>query len=87
MDNSQAKTVEDFRGQQARRDAVDRLQAAVNHLQRSTYELEIYIERIKSAQDDKQRSDVMSWAISYITCNPDESGWVFCFKALSYNIQ
>lgn len=69
MDNSQAKTVDDFRAQQARQDAVDRLQAAVNHLQRSTYELEIYIEQIKSAQEDKQRSDVMSWAISSITCN------------------
>jgi hypothetical protein len=40
MDNEKTKTVADFQAQQARQDAVDRLQTAVNHLQRSAYELE-----------------------------------------------
>ena len=69
MDNEQTKTVADFRAQQVRQDAVTRLQAAVNHLQRSAYELEIYIERLKNAEDDIQRSHVMCWAINYVSNN------------------
>lgn len=53
----------------ARQQAQERLQDAVNLLQRSAYDIEVYAEKFESAQDDKQRAQVINWAISHLVSN------------------
>ena len=49
--------------------AKDRLQDAVNTLQRSMYELEVYIERFDQAETERERSQVVNWAVNYLVCS------------------
>jgi DNA-binding transcriptional regulator YbjK len=49
--------------------AKERLQDAVNTLQRSMYELELYIERFEQADTDRERSQIVNWAVNYLVCN------------------
>ncbi|MFM7011217.1 MAG: hypothetical protein ACKO0Z_18145 [Betaproteobacteria bacterium] len=49
--------------------AQERLQDAINHLQRSAYELEVYEEKLAAADDDKHRAQVINWAINHIVSN------------------
>ena len=46
-----------------------RLQDAINHLQRTMYEMELYLEKLEQARDDTHRAQVMNWAISHLVCN------------------
>ena len=54
---------------QAREKANQRLQDAVNVLQRSMYEIERYQERMQDANSDKERAQVINWAVNYLVCN------------------
>jgi len=49
--------------------AKERLQDAVNTLQRSMYELEVYIERFDEAETERERSQVVNWAVNYLVCS------------------
>ena len=49
--------------------AKERLQDAVNTLQRSMYELEVYIERFEQADTERERSQIVNWAVNYLVCN------------------
>jgi DNA-binding transcriptional regulator YbjK len=49
--------------------AKERLQDAVNTLQRSMYELEVYIERFDQADTERERSQVVNWAVNYLVCS------------------
>jgi len=49
--------------------AKERLQDAVNTLQRSMYELEVYIERFEQAETERERSQVVNWAVNYLVCS------------------
>jgi DNA-binding transcriptional regulator YbjK len=49
--------------------AKERLQDAVNTLQRSMYELEVYIERFDQAETERERSQVVNWAVNYLVCS------------------
>ena len=49
--------------------AKERLQDAVNTLQRSTYELEVYIERFEQADTERERSQIVNWAVNHLVCN------------------
>ncbi len=49
--------------------AKERLQDAVNTLQRSMYELEVYIERFEQADTERERSQVVNWAVNYLVCS------------------
>jgi len=49
--------------------AKERLQDAVNTLQRSMYELEVYIERFDEADTERERSQVVNWAVNYLVCS------------------
>ena len=54
---------------QAREKANQRLQDAVNVLQRSMHEIERYQERMQDAKTDKERAQVINWAVNYLVCN------------------
>ena len=49
--------------------AKERLQDAVNTLQRSMYELEVYIERFEQADTERERSQIVNWAVNYLVCS------------------
>jgi hypothetical protein len=53
----------------ARTTASERLQAAINHLQRSMYEMECYQEKLAEATSDRERSQVLNWAINHLVCD------------------
>jgi hypothetical protein len=53
----------------ARQQAHERLQDAINLLQRSAYDMEVYAEKLEAAQGDKERAQVVNWAISHLVCN------------------
>jgi hypothetical protein len=46
--------------------ATERMQDAVNTLQRSMYELELYIERLEKADSDRERSNVVNRFLTYL---------------------
>lgn len=52
-----------------REQARERIQDAINHLQRSAYELEVYEERLEAADDDQHRAQLLNWAINHLVCN------------------
>jgi hypothetical protein len=54
---------------QAREKANQRLQDAVNVLQRSMYEILRYQERLQDCKTDKERAQVVNWAVNYLVCN------------------
>ena len=54
---------------QAREKANQRLQDAVNVLRRSMYEIERYQERLQDCKTDKERAQVVNWAVNYLVCN------------------
>ncbi len=49
--------------------ASERLQAAINLLQRSMYDMECYAEKLDAATSDCERSQVLNWAINHLVCN------------------
>lgn len=51
---------------QAREKADERLQDAVNVLQRSMNEIQRYRERMHEAATDKERAQVVNWAVNYL---------------------
>ena len=52
-----------------REKATERLEDAINFLQRSAYDLKLYAEKLEGAEDDRQRAQVMNWAINHLVCN------------------
>lgn len=61
--------IADLMAKQAREKANQRLQDAVNVLQRSMYEIERYQERMQDVKTDKERAQVINWAVNYLVCN------------------
>jgi DNA-binding transcriptional regulator YbjK len=49
--------------------AKERLQDAANTLQRSMRELESYIERFDQASTERERSQIVNWAVNHLVCN------------------
>lgn len=41
----------------------------MNVLQRSMYEIDTYQERMQDAKMDKERTQVINWAVNYLVCN------------------
>lgn len=46
--------------------AKERMQDAVNTIQRSMYELELYIEHLEKADNDRERSNVLNRFLTYL---------------------
>lgn len=53
----------------ARATASERLQSAINHLQRSLYDMECYQDKLAEAASDRERALVLNWAINHLICN------------------
>jgi hypothetical protein len=49
-----------------RQQAHDRLQAAINCLQRNMFELECYVEKLDAAANDAQRAQIINAAINHL---------------------
>lgn len=58
-----------IQAKQTRNLAQERLQTAINTLQRSMYDLECYSERLDAADSDSERAWVMNGAINHLVCN------------------
>ena len=58
-----------IQAKQTRNLAQERLQTAINTLQRSMYDLECYSERLDAADNDTERTWVMNSAINHLVCN------------------
>lgn len=58
-----------IQAKQTRKLAQERLQAAINTLQRSMYEMECYVERLEAADSDSESAWVMNGAINHLVCN------------------
>lgn len=56
-------------GQYLVKQAAERLQHAVNTLQRCMYEVERYGERFSEAATDRERAQVVNWVINYLVCS------------------
>ncbi len=55
--------------QQVRGIAKERLQSAINSLQRAMYELEVYADKFDNASTDYDRAKVINYAINHLYCN------------------
>lgn len=69
MDTNTQAELKAIEAKLARAKASERLQAAINHLQRSMYEMECCQEKLDAANSDLERSQVLNWAINHLVCN------------------
>jgi threonyl-tRNA synthetase len=66
MDKDTQITLNEIEGNYIREQARERLQFSINTLQRSMYELELYLEKLEEAESDQHRAEVMNWSINYL---------------------
>ena len=64
MDKSTQTT--SLKAKHTRKQAHQRLQAAINCLQRSMYNMECLLEKLESAKDDSERAQHINSAINYL---------------------
>ena len=69
MDTSTQSARLAIEAKSARTTAIERLQMAINHLQRSMYEMECYQDKLAEAASDRERALVLNWAINHLICN------------------
>lgn len=69
MDKDTQEQLRAIQVKYARTHARERLQDAINTLQRSMYDMECYVERLEAADSDRQRAQVLNWAINRLVCN------------------
>ncbi len=50
-------------------EAKERLQSAINSLQRAMYDLEVYVDKYDNAGTDYDRAKVINYAINHLYCN------------------
>ena len=63
------KELHEIAAQQVREMAKERLQSAINSLQRAMYALEVYADKFDNAATDYERGKVMNYAINHLYCN------------------
>ena len=63
------KELQEIAAQQVRDMAKERLQSAINSLQRAMYALEVYADKLDNAATDYERGKVINYAINYLYCN------------------
>ena len=66
MDMGTQITLHEIEANYIREQARERLQFSINTLQRSMYELELYLEKLEEAENDQRRAEVMNWSINYL---------------------
>jgi hypothetical protein len=55
--------------QLVRTEAKERLQSAINSLQRAMHDLEVYADKFDNASTDYDRAKVINYAINHLYCN------------------
>ena len=63
------RELKELQAQQVREQAKQRLQSAINSLQRAMYDLEVYADKYDSAGTDHDRAKVINYAINHLYCN------------------
>ena len=63
------KEIQEIVAKQVREIAKERLQSAINSLQRAMYDLEVYADKFDNAVTDYERGKVMNYAINHLYCN------------------
>ena len=63
------KELQEIAAQQVRETAKERLQSAINSLQRAMYNLEVYADKFDNAATDYERGKVINYAINHLYCN------------------
>ena len=63
------KELQEIAAQQVREIAKERLQSAINSLQRAMYDLEVYSDKFDKASTDYERGKVINYAINHLYCN------------------
>jgi len=58
-----------MQAQQVREIAKERLQSAINSLQRAMYELEGYADKYDNGDTDRDRAKAINYAINHLCCN------------------
>ena len=58
------RELKELQAQQVREIAKERLQSAINSLQRAMYELEVYSDKFDNASTDYERGKVVNYAIN-----------------------
>jgi nucleoside-specific outer membrane channel protein Tsx len=61
--------IQAMHAQQVREIAKQRLQSAINSLQRAMYDLEVYADKYDNASTDYDRAKVINYAINHLYCN------------------
>ena len=69
MDTSRQTDRLAIEAKSARTTASERLQMAINHLQRSMHDLECYQDKLTEAASDRERALVLNWPINHLVCN------------------
>ena len=61
--------IQELKEQQVREIARERLQSAINSMQRAMYDLEVYADKFDNAGTDYERGKVLNYAINHLYCN------------------
>jgi hypothetical protein len=69
MTSIQATELAAYEAKHAREQAVQQMQDAINHLQRTHYEMDRYLERMEEAATDRERAQLLNWSINHLVCN------------------
>jgi hypothetical protein len=69
MTSIQATELAAYEAKHAREQAVQKMQEAINHLQRTHYEMDRYLERMEEAATDRERAQILNWSINHLVCN------------------
>jgi hypothetical protein len=69
MTSNQATELAAYEAKHAREQAVQQMQEAINHLQRTHYEMDRYLERMEEAATDRERAQILNWSINHLVCN------------------
>lgn len=69
MTSIQATELAAYEAKHAREQAVQQMQEAINHLQRTHYEMDRYLERMEEAATDSERAQILNWSINHLVCN------------------
>ena len=69
MTSIQATELAAYEAKHAREQAVQQMQEAINHLQRTHFEMDCYLERMEEAATDRERAQILNWSINHLVCN------------------
>lgn len=69
MDKEMQAKANSLKAMHIRKQAHQRLQSAINTLQKNMYSMECLLEKLDDAKSDAERAQVMNSAINHLVCN------------------